>query len=165
MCDLTIKKAAELSWRDLATASPISRLSVWQPYVSWWWWTYLMPPLLWLMGWMGRGELTSRISLTECLRNTHIPQLILLHLKGVSNQCCGAGTATLRWSRSRPNLVGAGVGSGTSDIRSRPKSGGSATLSATQIFINLNKLNFILVMTRHIGRSLFHEVQIFVKIH
>ena len=121
MCDLTIKKAAELSWRDLATASPISRLSVWQPYVSWWWWTYLMPPLLWLMGWMGRGELTSRISLTECLRNTHIPQLILLHLKGVSNQCCGAGTATLRWSRSRPNLVGAGVGSGTSDFRSRSR--------------------------------------------
>ena len=31
------------------------------------------------------------------------------------------GAAFFAWSRSRPNLVGAGVGSGTSDFRSRPK--------------------------------------------
>ena len=31
------------------------------------------------------------------------------------------GVAFFAWSRSRPNLVGAGVGSGTSDFRSRPK--------------------------------------------
>ena len=33
----------------------------------------------------------------------------------------GAGAAFFGWSRSRTNLVGAGVGSGTSDFRSRPK--------------------------------------------
>ena len=43
------------------------------------------------------------------------------------------GAVFFAWSRSGPNLVGAGVGSGTSDFRTgaAQKSGGSATLNCS----------------------------------
>ena len=54
------------------------------------------------------------------------------------------------WSRSRPNLVGAGVGSGTSDFRSRPKK----WRLINTVFNNLDNNNILLM----VGSAGLHTV-------